>query len=152
MNKEEMSVALQYIKDVANRLTNRQEKVFRSMCDKTDRKINEKVNTASKKLAEQTISEIKERLEVVNDMEKLNADIKELRRITESLIEKQTVLTEVSYLGRQRLTSEGQAHLNAELIKSMDFSNDWFHKRNDLSLNKWFDLYQNGVTENAIEE
>lgn len=149
---DNLAEGLDYIKEVANRLTIRQESAMKSLMDKTDKKIESKINAACKRLTEQTIADIKERLEIVGNVEKISADIRELRRLTDALIEKQSVLTEVAYLGRQRLDPVRLAHLHSELIRSMDFPNDWFHKRNDLSLNKWFDLYQNGVSPNDGEE
>ena len=62
------------------------------------------------------------------------------------------MLTEIAYLGRQRLDATGQAKLNAELIKSMDYKPDWFKRRNNMSLNDLFNLYKNGTNPDVDSE
>jgi hypothetical protein len=152
MNKEELSLAMEKIKDVSDRLTANQTKAIERLVEKTDKRIESKINDACKRLTERTISEIKERLEIVNNSEKVAEDIKNLKRLTEDLIDRHTILTEVAYMARQRLDEKGQAQVNAELIKSMDFSPDWFRRRNDLSLNKLFQMYHNGVEPDPVSE
>lgn len=152
MNKEELSLAMEKIKDVSDRLTANQTKAIERLVEKTDKRIETKINDACKRLTERTISEIKERLEIVNNSEKVAEDIKNLKRLTEDLIDRHTILTEVAYMARQRLDEKGQAKVNAELIKSMDFSPDWFRRRNDLSLNKLFQMYHNGVEPDSVSD
>lgn len=152
MNVDEMSFALQKIKEVSERLTVTQEKSITRLNEKTEKKIDTKINEACKRLTEKTIAEIKERLEMVNDVEKVSSDIKQLKRITEDLIDRHTILTEVAYLARQRLDYTGQAKVNAELIKSMDFGADWFKRRNDMSLNNLLEMYKNGVEQDVSGE
>lgn len=152
MNVDEMTIAMEKIKAVSDRLTANQTKAIERLIDKTDKKLEAKINEACKKLTEKTIAEIKERLELVNNIEKVSTEIRDLKHITEDMIDRHTILTEVAYIARQRLDEHGQAQVNAELIKSMDFSADWFKKRNDLSLNKLFEMYKNGVTEEPASE
>jgi hypothetical protein len=152
MDKEELSIAMQKIKDVSDRLTANQNKSIERLIEKSDKKIETKINDACKRLTEKTIAEIKDRLEIVSNSEKVAEDIRHLKRVTEDLIDRHTILTEVAYMARQRLDAVGQARVNAELIKSMDFNADWFRKRNDLSLNKLFQMYHNGVEPDPVNE
>ena len=78
MNKEELSLAMEKIKDVSDRLTANQTKAIERLVEKTDKRIETKINDACKRLTERTISEIKERLEIVNNSEKVAEDIKNL--------------------------------------------------------------------------
>lgn len=152
MDSEELSLAMQKIKDVSDRLTTAQTNAVRRLTEKTEKKLETKINEACKRLSDKTIAEIKERLEMVNNIEQVSSEIKDIKRITEDLIERHTMLTEVAYLARQRLDANGQAKVNSELIKSMDFSADWFKKRNELSLNRLFEMYKNGVEPDPINE
>jgi hypothetical protein len=152
MDSEELSLAMQKIKDVSDRLTLTQTKAITRLTEKTEKKIETKINDACKRLTEKTVAEIKERLEIVSNTEKVSEDIKNLKRVTEDLIDRHTILTEVAYMARQRMDEIGQAKVNAELIKSMDFSADWFKKRNELSLNKLFEMYKNGVEPDPVNE
>ena len=140
------------IKDVSDLLTTAQTNAVRRLTEKTEKKLETKINEACKRLSDKTIAEIKERLEMVNNIEQVSSEIKDIKRITEDLIERHTMLTEVAYLARQRLDANGQAKVNAELIKSMDFSADWFKRRNELSLNRLFEMYKNGVEPDPINE
>ena len=119
--------------------------------ERTDKKLDTKISTASRRVSEQVVAIMSEKLDLIHNIDKLSQDVKSLRRTTEELLEKHIIITEVAYIGRQRLSKDGQAYLNAELIRSMDFPNDWFHRRNDMSLNELFDLYQNGVHLDADE-
>jgi len=132
-------------KTISDSIRTNQIKAMKSMIERTDKKIDQKINEACKRIYEKVLEEIKGKLELIHDIDKVQTDIRELRKMTDDLIEKHTVLTEVSYIARNRLDKEGQARLNAELIRSMDFPCDWFKKRNDMSLNELFKMYQNGV-------
>ena len=149
MNKEDLAIALSHIKLVSEKLMETQDKAIKALMERTEKKINSKIDAACKRLTENTIEEIKERLQLVNESERLHKDIKDLKRITEDLIDKHTMLTEIAYLGRQRLDVTGQAKLNAELIKSMDYKPDWFKRRNNMSLNDLFNLYKNGANQDV---
>ena len=152
MNKEDLAIALSHIKLVSEKLMETQDKAIKALIERTEKKIDAKITAACKRLTENTIEEIKERLQLVNESERLHKDIKDLKRITEDLIDKHTMLTEIAYLGRQRLDPTGQAKLNAELIKSMDYKPDWFKRRNNMSLNDLFNLYKNGVNPDVDSE
>lgn len=152
MNKEDLSVALTHIKLVSEKLMETQDKAIKALIERTEKKIDAKINAACKRLTDNTIAEIKDRLQLVNESERLHKDIKDLKRITEDLIDKHTMLTEIAYLGRQRLDFTGQAQLNAELIKSMDYKPDWFKRRNNMSLNDLFEMYKNGVNPDIDNE
>ena len=152
MNKEDLAIALSHIKLVSEKLMETQDKAIKALIERTEKKIDAKINAACKRLTENTIEEIKERFQLVNESERLHKDIKDLKRITEDLIDKHTMLTEIAYLGRQRLDVTGQAKLNAELIKSMDYKPDWFKRRNNMSLNDLFNLYKNGVNPDVDSE
>lgn len=151
MSNPDLMNALIHIKNVSEKMTESQEKALQKLMEQTEKKIDLKINAACKKLSENAIAEIKERLDLVNDSEKLHQDIKDLKRITEDLIDRQTILTEVAYLGRQRLSASDQSKLNADLIRSMDFRPDWFKKRNNMSLNELFNMYHNGNIEDVNE-
>ena len=152
MNKEDLAIALSHIKLVSEKLMETQEKAIKSLMERTEKKIDAKITAACKRLTDNTIEEIKERLQLVNESERLHKDIKDLKRITEDLIDRHTIMTEVAYLGRQRLDTSAQADLNAELIKSMDYKPDWFKKRNNMSLNELFNVYKNGVNPDIDNE
>ena len=152
MNKEDLAIALSHIKLVSEKLMETQEKAIKSLMERTEKKIDAKITAACKRLTDNTIEEIKERLQLVNESERLHKDIKDLKRITEDLIDRHTIMTEVAYLGRQRLDASAQADLNAELIKSMDYKPDWFKKRNNMSLNELFNVYKNGVNPDIDNE
>ena len=151
MSNPDLMNALIHIKNVSEKMTESQEKALQKLIEQTEKKIDLKINAACKKLSENAIAEIKERLDIVNDSESLHQDIKDLKRITEDLIDRQTILTEVAYLGRQRLSASEQSKLNADLIRSMDFRSDWFKKRNNMSLNELFNMYHNGNIEDVNE-
>lgn len=144
-SREVLAEALEHIGVVADKLTLAQEKAITKSIEKSEKTINRRIDEGIKRLTERTIEDIKDRLSIVHNSEKVHKDLLELKRLTESLIEKHAFVTELSYLGRMRLNHKDQARLNEELIKSMDFPNDWFHKRNKLSLNELFEMYQNGV-------
>ena len=152
MNKEDLAIALSHIKLVSEKLMETQDKAIKSLMERTEKKIDAKITAACKRLTDNTIEEIKERLQLVNESERLHKDIKDLKRITEDLIDRHTIMTEVAYLGRQRLDASAQADLNAELIKSMDYKPDWFKKRNNMSLNELFNVYKNGVNPDIDNE
>ena len=152
MSKEELSGALAHIKLVSEKLAETQEKAIKLLMEKTEKKIDAKITAACKRLADNTIAEIKERLQLVNESERLHKDIRELKKITEDLIERHTFMTEVAYMGRQNLDLAGQAKLNAEVIKSMSYKPDWFKKRNNMSLQELFDMYKNGVNPDIDNE
>lgn len=152
MNKEDLAIALSHIKLVSEKLMETQDKAIKALIERTEKKIDTKINAACKRLTENTIEEIKDRFQLVNESERLHKDIKDLKRITEDLIDKHTMLTEIAYLGRQRLDVTGQANLNAELIKSMDYKPDWFKRRNNMSLNELFNVYKNGVNPDIDNE
>ena len=149
MNKEDLAIALSHIKLVSEKLMETQDKAIKALIEQTEKKIDAKINAACKRLTENTIEEIKDRFQLVNESERLHKDIKDLKRITEDLIDRHTMLTEIAYLGRQRLDVTGQAKLNAELIKSMDYKPDWFKRRNNMSLNDLFNLYKNGANQDV---
>ena len=152
MNKEDLAIALSHIKLVSEKLMETQDKAIKALIERTEKKIDAKINAACKRLTENTIEEIKDRFQLVNESERLHKDIRDLKKITEDLIDKHTMLTEIAYLGRQRLDAIGQAKLNAELIKSMDYKPDWFKRRNNMSLNDLFNLYKNGVNPDVDSE
>lgn len=152
MDKEDQKLLFAKFKVLSESLTTLQIKSIDKMMEKVDKRIERKLSDASKRLSERTIAEIKERLEMVNNIEQVTESIKELKRITEELVDRHTVLTEVSFIARQRLDVEGQAKVNAELIRSMDFGSDWFKRRNDMSLNNLFEMYKNGVEPDVAEE
>lgn len=152
MSKEELSLAMEKIMEVSQRLTTTQNKSIERLTERAEKKIESRITEACKRLTEKTIADIKERLEVVDNIEQITVEIRDLKRRTEELIERHTILTEVAYMARQKLDERGQAKVNAELIKSMDFSADWFKKRNDLSLNKLFEMYKNGVEQDPPRE
>ena len=143
--KERRKVILEYVQKVAERLTNSQSRAMDNLIDKMDKRITKKLEAACRKVAETTMVELKERMEIVKDVERVHDTIRELKMINESLLDKYAFVTEVAYMGRVLLDDKGQANLNKELIRSLDFDADWFRKRNDLSLNELFEIYQNGV-------
>ena len=149
--KQIVEKAQKAVKEAINRLKDNHIKCMRGMVERTDKKLDTKIATASRRVSDQVVAIMSEKLDLIQNIDKLSQDVKSLRRTTEELLEKHIIITEVAYIGRQRLSKDGQAYLNAELIRSMDFPNDWFHRRNDMSLNELFDLYQNGVNLDADE-
>lgn len=151
-DKQIVEKAQKAIKEAINKLKDNHIKSMRGMVERTDKKIDTKIATASRRVSDQVLSIMDEKMELLRNIDKLNQDVKQLKKSAEELLEKHFIITEVAYLGRTRLTKEGQNYLNAELIRSMDFPNDWFHRRNDMSLNELFNLYQNGVNPDATEQ
>ena len=118
--------------------------------DEQKTRINASLKDIEKKLGEQkqkavasASKEIKDMIGSMGSITGLAENISYMQKLTDELLEKHIMLTEVAFMASSRNDTDVRVYRN--LIRSMDFPMSWFVRRRNWTLDTLYTLYKNGV-------